>query len=1543
MNKLTKVLSVFIIAGAVGASVAGISGCKKNKGHSHQYSWTNNLDGTHDGNCSCGKDAIDNEEHVFVDGECVKCHAPQNEVLPENVTFDTTSSVSAVGRQFEITATIHAEGTLGDEQKVLVWEVENPAVASITVSADTLKVTVKCNSTGSTKITAKTINNKVAEYNLTVENQATGVDIVDEAGNKLDRIALTPESGDIKLKANILPSGSTDTEIEWSSSNDSIATVTADANDSTKATVHMVAQGDAPILITAKVKGKEIKQTIFCTADTYYGTLVNDAQNLIINENFSRYETGALVPEWNGAWGTAGVYGNCNGKGTPASSYGEANGVKIKTETENNNNNRADLIDTTDGGTELIVDYGAVDGVIKGYANIKITNYGNSWTFMQIHGKDTGKPLGGEILGLRIGKSPTEYLRVRVDGVEKDGLLTNIKLQTGSSLRLYYEIDIQKDTAVIYINGDKFFEAAAGTLGITDLSGIKFLTSDSGSKTVSIDNIAVTHAGVSVEAHKSDLLAKLDSEYSKYAEADYNAEKWTVLTAAYNSAITAISSATVKDAMNEAFDAAVAAMKAVPTKAGEELFNAKEAYKTEIAETYPAASYTYNKAAYDTAIGKVNAAIDAYSGEIGGLKTDAKVVAAVAELAAVKDDTRAMTEAKEAYKAEIAETYPQSSYTINADAYTAAYGAVISAIENYGGAIGELKTNADIMALVTTLSGVKTDAQELEDAKTAALEEIANYKKVEVDALAPADGITQEDIDKAKADIQTTRNLRSSAVNSSTTVDAVAAEVAEAKKNIDSYVASLTETLEQVKTREKATLKATYDELIAGITDQVVLNILAEDYAAAVAKIDAASVKSRVTEIRVEETNAMRVRIARRAAYTAITEYADEIKADLYSESAKAAIDEEIKYDISTLTDQSKWSADMWVIHNASTIVGVEEAKQVVLDKIDKIAETAKNTVFTVTLGETGETLSVKYGTELKLGDIFVTAKKVTAASYNDTQITADAGVMVYDDIEISVTTAEIPDFTPTAKWSVGKDATAPSEGIVIDNGLFSVIAPAGTTYGAANTGFTNVAGEPNALQYIVPKATLGADGKVAVKGDNKDNPYKIVAKSTLAKLDISVLLSDSKATGSRTGDIYYSLDGGATYEKASGTNAKIALTNVKAGTTVLIYADNASIKSSDGTAMDARLYLGKVEAAIDESKVAQDVVVKWVGAGDNGADIDETFRYYESIAIHEPPAGNGEFVGWFDGETKFEGGKLSSGTYTFTAKYEYTLKVTYNDGAKDCEVYINAANGNDVEAHLPTLPAVGNRIHIGWSLTDGGEKITDYSTVAVGTPESPEQITLYPVYEESTAVLVTQIVVTADGDAVSLESGKTLQLTATTNADADNKEVEWSSSDSGKATVDANGLVTGVSEGTVIITATAKDGSGVTGTITLEITAPSGPVLLQTISSFSNPTTTIALTGDASGYIEGDSIKASKGTGGASANSNKQLKMESATKLNLTTVKACTLKITLAAGAALNLDGVAVNAVDGVVTLNLSAGKSYEIMRKTGTTTISKIEIYSA
>lgn len=76
--------------------------------------------------------------------------------------------------------------------------------------------------------------------------------------------------------------------------------------------------------------------------------------------------------------------------------------------------------------------------------------------------------------------------------------------------------------------------------------------------------------------------------------------------------------------------------------------------------------------------------------------------------------------------------------------------------------------------------------------------------------------------------------------------------------------------------------------------------------------------------------------------------------------------------------------------------------------------------------------------------------------------------------------------------------------------------------------------------------------------------------------------------------------------------------------------------------------------------------------------------------------------------------------------------------------------------------------------------------------------------------------------------SNRTLKLAATiTPSNATNKKLTWSSSDPAIATVDATGLVTGISIGTAIITATSEDG-GKTNTAEITVTSPTTLLTLQ-------------------------------------------------------------------------------------------------------------------
>ena len=105
--------------------------------------------------------------------------------------------------------------------------------------------------------------------------------------------------------------------------------------------------------------------------------------------------------------------------------------------------------------------------------------------------------------------------------------------------------------------------------------------------------------------------------------------------------------------------------------------------------------------------------------------------------------------------------------------------------------------------------------------------------------------------------------------------------------------------------------------------------------------------------------------------------------------------------------------------------------------------------------------------------------------------------------------------------------------------------------------------------------------------------------------------------------------------------------------------------------------------------------------------------------------------------------------------------------------------------------------------------------TLTIRSNQSPE-------VTEQFHILVTQpvkkVVITADAKNVAV--GKTLQLgTEVTPADATMQAVAWNSRNPKVATVDENGLVTGVSRGDVVIEAKSTDGTNLTATYYMGVT----------------------------------------------------------------------------------------------------------------------------
>jgi Bacterial Ig-like domain (group 2)./S-layer homology domain. len=184
-------------------------------------------------------------------------------------------------------------------------------------------------------------------------------------------------------------------------------------------------------------------------------------------------------------------------------------------------------------------------------------------------------------------------------------------------------------------------------------------------------------------------------------------------------------------------------------------------------------------------------------------------------------------------------------------------------------------------------------------------------------------------------------------------------------------------------------------------------------------------------------------------------------------------------------------------------------------------------------------------------------------------------------------------------------------------------------------------------------------------------------------------------------------------------------------------------------------------------------------------------------------------------GDAATENGNMPLCTFTFNGKAEGTSNITLKS--------VKILNGNLAPSNYP----VGNTVSI--------------------TVSNPGQVTHVPV----NSITVSG----AGGIAAITVKGGTLQMTARVlPGDATNKEVTWSvQNGTGRAIIDADGLLTAVSNGMVTVKAMANDGSGVYGSCAVTISGqspgtPAAPVSTPSPAASGTPGLTIKTVPDEKG-----------------------------------------------------------------------------------------------
>ena len=281
MNKLTKLLSVFIIAGALGAGIAGVAGCKKNGGsgggggetvthtESHKLKHEEKAGtGKHTTTCTVeGCDYVPTEnDHVWGDDNvCDDCGAVK--IAVQKIEISGAEEV-AVGEKITLTATV----TPSDATESVVWSIKagaefaqiDPATGELTGIKEGL-VTVQAAADGKTAtkyIAVKAIALKavtLAKKNLSLKPG--------------ENATLVPEFD---------PANATNKKINWFSSAPAVATVDAEGK------VTAVADGTATVTGTTE----EGNYKVTCTVEVDH-SFVDVKYEVNVTEKFEAVKSDA--------------------------------------------------------------------------------------------------------------------------------------------------------------------------------------------------------------------------------------------------------------------------------------------------------------------------------------------------------------------------------------------------------------------------------------------------------------------------------------------------------------------------------------------------------------------------------------------------------------------------------------------------------------------------------------------------------------------------------------------------------------------------------------------------------------------------------------------------------------------------------------------------------------------------------------------------------------------------------------------------------------------------------------------------------------------------------------------------------------------------------------------------------------------------------------------------------------------------------------------------------------------------------------------------
>ena len=360
---------------------------------------------------------------------------------------------------------------------------------------------------------------------------------------------------------------------------------------------------------------------------------------------------------------------------------------------------------------------------------------------------------------------------------------------------------------------------------------------------------------------------------------------------------------------------------------------------------------------------------------------------------------------------------------------------------------------------------------------------------------------------------------------------------------------------------------------------------------------------------------------------------------------------------------------------------------------------------------------------------------------------------------------------------------------------------------------------EDNKLNLQMQDATAISGNKL--KGVYFNNPDRLKSKDARTAYDASTM----RVLAVKDGKLVYTTDSSLDYLPANQSYLK-----VPAGTaetlTVMTEEEYKALAGATGISLNkTSLSLRETETAQLTATVtpedAADRSVTWSSSDNSTATVSS-----EGV-VTAIKAGTATITA-----TTNDGSNLKA-TCTVKVSIMPVSSITLNLTEKTLE------EGETVNLTATVQPANASNKTLTWSSSDESVATVNangtVTAIKAGTATITVKATDGSNASASCTVTVKASVVLVEGITLNvteqtLTEGETLALTANvTPENATNKTLTWTSSDETVATVDANGNVTAVKEGTATITVKATDGSEVSASCIITVKAP--VVLVESIA----------------------------------------------------------------------------------------------------------------